>query len=162
VARIGDFLRWQLISEVAKSVTTLEDKLILYFEENHNAKKVDGSGEGRFAPTTLRGWFSMFVRFWQLTGKGNLHVLVPIIEINLMSWESTYESTSAKALTKQDYLTLYSLSSTDESLSIKFFCVLAIHIAGRKWSSNAMINPIFYIINFVYAILDKCFKNNSR
>jgi len=132
VARVNDFLHWQLDPDVTIGASTLEDKLVLYFQAQHASLQDNGSSKSRYAPTTMRGWLSMFARFWQLTGKGNLKTICPIIELNLKSWESTYDSKSAKSLTKEDCLQLYSLPNTSRTLAYKFFCVVAMHIAGRS------------------------------
>jgi len=147
VARINDFLHWQLDSRVTAGANSLVDKLVLYFQASHLALKDNGSMEARYAPTTLRGWFSMFVRFWQLTGKGNLHVLCPIIELNITCWETIYNSKVAKTLTKEDCLALYSLPSTSSNLILKCFCILALHIAGRNCETTYLTWDCLHVLH---------------
>jgi len=108
---------------------TLEDKLVLYFQKSH---LLFTDNNPRYAPTTMRGWLSMFLRYWQLTGKGNLKVLCPIIELNITAWETEYNSKSAKTFTKDDFYQLYQMLSTHSYLLLKVFCILAIHIAARN------------------------------
>jgi len=51
-------------SNVTQGANTLEDQLVLYFQAQHAALQENNNSKARYAPTTMRGWFSMFVRFW--------------------------------------------------------------------------------------------------
>lgn len=98
----------------------------------------------------------MFSRFWQLTGKGDLHVLCPIIELNITSWGKTYNTRGAKALTKDDCLQLYSIPSTPANLILKFFCILALHIAARQCETTYLNWECLEVLKTTEN--DKCYK----
>ena len=130
-ARIYDFLEWVMNKREETSETNdLHVYLIFYFDAEHC--EVKGDLTPRYGPTTLRGWFSMFMRFWQLSGKGHLRTLCPSIELDLLAWESDYNVKVATTFCKEDIVIFYGLPNTPEILSLKLFLVLAIHIAARS------------------------------
>jgi len=59
--------------------------LIRYFDFNHGLKNPEGTQ--KYAGTTLRSWFSIFLKFWRYTGRGNLREQALIIEDNIGKWE---------------------------------------------------------------------------
>jgi hypothetical protein len=71
--RVDDFILWQhkIIDE-----SDLVARSKLYFTTS--AALLNSSGKKRYAPTVFKSWFSMFLKFWALSGKGDLNVLAPI------------------------------------------------------------------------------------
>jgi hypothetical protein len=86
--RVDDFFQWQ----ASVDGDDLVAKLIQYFKTQH---------DGGLAPTTLRSWFSMFVKFWLHSGRGDLKLLAPIIEDNLSKWEKNHSVKKSKTFTKE-------------------------------------------------------------
>jgi hypothetical protein len=80
--------------------TNPEDALITYFMK---MRKENNADEQRaYAPTTMRGWFSMFKAFWLHTGRGDLEALVPLISTKLNHWQAAYITEKASTFTKED------------------------------------------------------------
>lgn len=61
-----------------------------YFREYHSL----------FAPTSQRGWLSMFKKWYQHMGWGDLSCQVPILEELLKAWDKKHELTVADTFTK--------------------------------------------------------------
>jgi len=50
----------------------------------------------------MRSWLSMFCKFWEFTGRGNLKILLPIIENNISKWEKDHTQVTAKPFESSD------------------------------------------------------------
>jgi hypothetical protein len=85
--RVNDFLLWQHHS--IKDDSDLLARLKLYFKE-YQALKTP-SGKKKYAPTAFNIWFGVFLKFWRLTGKGDLALLAPILKENNKSGKQGYK-----------------------------------------------------------------------
>lgn len=72
---------------------------IEYFDDAHEKLK-DGSRV--YSPTTLRGWLSMFSKFYFLVHKRDLKMDAPIIENQIDKWEKECVVAKARTFTKQN------------------------------------------------------------
>ena len=84
----------------ASNKDTLEESLPQYFDESYELLNSDGNK--RYAATTLRGWLSIFVAFWQYTGRGNLHHILPVLEKNISKWEKKQKTKKTHTFTKEE------------------------------------------------------------
>ena len=85
--RIDDFFNWQRLQ--------IDDKDLLgrlkdYFHFFHDKKKEDGSSH--YAPTIFRSWFSIFTKFWLMTGRGDLKLQAPVLYALFTTWETFLNS----------------------------------------------------------------------
>ena len=99
--RILDFLKYADQCDVGADCNSLVKCLLDYFELKRREKK-SGEETPRFCGTTLRGWFSMFLKFWRYTGLGDLRVIAPILENNISKWEKTEVVVKAATFEKED------------------------------------------------------------
>jgi hypothetical protein len=76
-----------------------EQVLHQYFITSHSIVKKDN--KRCYAPTTLRGWYSMFQKYWLHDGKGNLDTIAPIIDSDLVKWSKGYEEKKSKTFSKE-------------------------------------------------------------
>jgi hypothetical protein len=76
-----------------------EEVLHRYFEFSHLLMNEDN--KPRYAPTSLRGWYSIFLKYWIHTGKGNIDTIAPIIDSDLVKWTKGYEEKKAKVFSKE-------------------------------------------------------------
>ena len=65
-----------------------------------NETEEDGSPS--YAPSTLRGWKTMFDQFFAHSGKGNLDSLQPLLESNLKKWKKASVVKKAKKFTQRE------------------------------------------------------------
>jgi hypothetical protein len=49
--------------------------------------------EKGYAASTLFGWWSIFVKYWEMTKQGNLKICLPIIEPTLKKWATRAKKT---------------------------------------------------------------------
>ena len=91
-ARVIDFLLWFQASKFKPEnesflnpTNGLELGLIQYFYHSRSQNKT--TGEPMYCAGKLRGWFSIFLKFWKFTGKGNLRTKCNIIEDEIGKWE---------------------------------------------------------------------------
>jgi len=79
-----------------------EQVLHQYFITSHSIDKEEEQDNKQcYAPTTLRGWYSMFQKYWLHNGKGNLDTIAPIIDSDLVKWSKGYEEKKAKTFSKE-------------------------------------------------------------
>ena len=71
-----------------------EENLNRYFEYSH-LLLLNEENKPRYAPTTMRTWYSMFQKYWLHNAKEDLHTKVPIIDSDLIKWPKGYEETKA-------------------------------------------------------------------
>lgn len=83
--RVLNFLIWANRRNVEPAGLTLS--LIDYFDARHKETVGDGDPDLRYAGTTLRGWLSIFSKFWKYSGKGDLKKDAAVIEDNISKWE---------------------------------------------------------------------------
>ena len=93
--RILDFLKYADQCDVGADCNSLVKCLLDYFELKRREKK-PGEETPRFCGTTLRGWFSMCLKFW------DLRVIAPILENNISKWEKTEVVVKAATFEKED------------------------------------------------------------
>lgn len=75
--------------------------LIAYFDNAHNKLKDDDLSPV-YSATTLRGWYSMFCKFYSLVHKRDLKKDAPIIEDQISKWEKQCTVTKSKTFTKEN------------------------------------------------------------
>jgi len=93
--RVNHFILWQ--NQIIDNSDLLA-RLKVYFQVHHDMLKENGSAF--YAPTCFRTWFSIFLKFWNFTGKGNLKSLAPLLYSNLTVWETGYEEAHAEPFTR--------------------------------------------------------------
>jgi hypothetical protein len=103
-ARVADFESF-VFEKTGKQYSDLTGNdavgyLIDYFDNAH--AKEDGEGRKTYAATTLRSWFSVFLKLWSCTGRGDLRQSAQIIENNLSKWEKSQVVVKAKTFLKED------------------------------------------------------------
>jgi hypothetical protein len=64
--------------------TSMEDGIDKYFDDYYS---ITINGAKSFKGTTLRGWFSVLLKFYQATAKGNLSALLPCVENSFDKWD---------------------------------------------------------------------------
>jgi len=130
--RLYDFL----LFHSANPQNDMTTNLINYFQVSH-AKK-DEEGDLYHAPTSLRSWFSVFLKFYLHSGRGDLKKDAPIIATKLNQWEKEYEQIKAKTFTKQDLLPLFTAPNDTTILQWKVYAALALGCAGRTCEMDRM------------------------
>lgn len=111
--------------------SSIEAALVQYFYDSRNTPKVVGKPESKYCGTTLRGWFSIFLKFWKFTGKGNLRASCSCIEDNIGKWEKTESVRTALVFDEQNLFDAYNLNDTNESCYWKCFLSVSRCFAGR-------------------------------
>eukprot|EP01031_Cornospumella_fuschlensis_P028042 gene28042-33861_t len=111
----------------------LTENAVRYFD--YLRSKVDGKGDPLYAPTTMRSFLSMLTKFWQMTGKGDLKTMAPLIENNLDKWDKIYKPVKAKVFTKEQIGYFLRLADTPQVLLQKAYCVLSIAFAARGYEA---------------------------
>jgi len=97
--RLLDFLKFA----DEKNSDTLSDSLTSCLIEYFDVRRAERRDEGpRYCGTTLRGWFSMFLKFWMYTGLGDLRQKAPILENNIGKWEKAQVVVKAVTFEKDD------------------------------------------------------------
>ena len=81
---MDDFFLWRE-QRIIKSLH-LYDDIKIYFNERHNETKLDETLIN--APTVYRTWFSMFNKFYFITGRVDLKALLPVLYKGFDSWET--------------------------------------------------------------------------
>ena len=71
---------------------TKEDAIEGYFQDMH---------EKGYAASTLFGWWSIFVKYWEMTKQGNLKTRLPIIEPTLKKWAKAERIKKANVFTEE-------------------------------------------------------------
>lgn len=101
--RVLDFL---LFHEKSGEVN-IERSVEAYFDDAHSAKKEDGNF--RFSAPTLSSWFSILVKFWLCTGRGDLNKSCVLVFHNLKKWKKKHKKTQAAVFTKENIRKKFSL-----------------------------------------------------
>ena len=84
---------------------TVTENLNNYFNKHHAEKK--------FAPTCYRSWFSIFAKFWLITGNGDLKMILPQLYAKFDTWESGYNEKHARAFSKEEMLKFHKEHKND-------------------------------------------------
>jgi hypothetical protein len=114
-ARIQDFFNYQ--ATLIDQFDQLQ-RLKNYFVEEHNKKNLDQSP--KHAATAYRQWFSIFKKFWLLTGRGDLESLCPLLWTSFDSWEKGYLESHAKEFTRK-MLQQYHLTCPENDVDHEFY-----------------------------------------
>ncbi len=124
--RVDDFLSWY--GEFCDK-NTLEEGLIDYFDWLLDMVNEDGSR--RYCGSSLRSFYSMVKRFWQLCKCVNLDNVVPIIGLNISKVEKCQVIERANVFTKEDLIKLHGFDNTPATLLYKVYSTIAIDCAGE-------------------------------
>eukprot|EP01034_Spumella_vulgaris_P021625 gene21625-27664_t len=103
--------------------------LIDYFIAKHDEK--DLNKELRYSPTTLRSWLSIFAAFYLHSGRGDLKMLCPIIEVHINNWQKGYKKRKARAFKKDELVQLHNLPDSELTLLWKAYSAIGCAFAGR-------------------------------
>lgn len=87
--RLQDFL-WH---HVTSRSSDLVASVVNYFDCAHDAS---------FAPNTLRSWFSVLMKFWRYSGRGDLKNVCPLVLDNLRKWDKQHTVHRASIFLKED------------------------------------------------------------
>ena len=135
-ARVIDFLQWfqgckfNVGNEsFLNPANGLETGLIQYFYHSRSQRKP--TGEPMFCAGTLRGWFSIFLKFWKFTGKGNLRKKCTLIEDEIGKWEKLEDVKQSLVFSKHHIDAMYQLPDNEKTIVLKAFGAIAICFAGR-------------------------------
>lgn len=125
---VDDFIKWRL--EQPEHTDYLYQDLTNYFIYLHELKKPDGSW--LYAPTSLRGWFSTFIRYFQLVHLQDIEALAPIISILLSKWETGYSPNKACTFTKEQLKKFMNeAENTPYNMQVKAYVPLVLSFAAR-------------------------------
>ena len=125
--RIEIFVRW---SESIHSLDDFHAKLIQYFQFEKD-KLCEDTSSGVKPPISMRGWVSIFKKWYFHLGHGDLTEKLPIIEQNLNMWEKSHVVLKASTFDSQDLQKFHNLPNTSSTILLKCFSVLAIAFAAR-------------------------------
>jgi hypothetical protein len=136
-SRVLHFLEWKMLNIEGDDIITC---LKRYFWHHHDAKKtVEGIEKNVHAPTVFRGWFSMFCKFWKVTGKGNLRDKCPALYESFTDWETGYTQKHAHEFTKEDMLRFHMEAPDDDLyLLVKAYSICATAYGARSSETHDM------------------------
>jgi hypothetical protein len=88
------------------------------------------NGEMMYKSSTLQGWCSMLKKFFEVTGRGNLEQLEPLIQIQLKNGENKIQKKTF-SIDEEDLRRFYDMDDTPEIIARNFYSVIANSFAGR-------------------------------
>lgn len=94
-------------------------------------KKEDGKTPSH-AATTFRSLFSIFQKYYFITGRGDLKAILPVLYAGFNVWENGYEEKHAKEFSKEQLLALYDLPNTNDTKFWKAYSAAAVSAAFRS------------------------------
>jgi hypothetical protein len=92
---------------------------------------LNDKNEIMYKSSTLQSWFSMLKKFFEVTGRGNLDALEPLIQSHLKKWRKQDTKTKAFAFDEEDLRRFYEMENTPDTIVRKFYSVIAKSFAGR-------------------------------
>jgi len=101
--RIIHFLRWMQANQSqfeTRDGVSLEMALDAYFLLMR--AQVNAEGKPAHCANTMRCWFSIFLKFWKITGRGNLRTRCVLIEEKLSQWAKTEDVKQSKVFSEED------------------------------------------------------------
>eukprot|EP01036_Dinobryon_divergens_P033151 gene33151-42874_t len=126
--RVDHFIEWQ--SQLIDDNDILF-RLKTYFQVHHDLRKADG--KPHFAPTAFRPWFSMFFKFWKLSGKGDLKSLAPLLYEDLTTWETGYQEAHASDFTREEMIRFHNEADNSPDHTFwKAYASIATSFAARS------------------------------
>lgn len=126
--RVLDFKLW-CHTKMWEANYPERSKLLDYFIYSHGLKKTDGSP--LYAPTSLRGWTSMFLKFFKYVHNENIKETLPLLHDKLTAWEKEYTVTKSKVFSEEDVEALYDLPCIYTNVGKKCYAAIALHFAAR-------------------------------
>ncbi|KAJ1401803.1 hypothetical protein B484DRAFT_437743, partial [Ochromonadaceae sp. CCMP2298] len=124
--------------QTACSEADLIPNIVKYFKDSY-AKKTnrpgataDGLQDIKLkASTTLRGVFSVLIKFWQYTGRGELKKLAPLVTDLLGQWDKDHRTKQSATFTREHITRLLSSPDCPKMLLNKTYAVVSLALAGR-------------------------------
>ena len=126
--RVNNFFHWR--STLESKSDFIHDDLEAYFQMIIDL--VDDEGKAIYCATCPRQMFSIFAKYYQMTGRGELKIILPVLYASFNHLESGYEESHAREFTKEDLLKLHALDDNNTTLFYKAYSAAAVAFASRS------------------------------